>query len=141
MGSLNKVMLIGNLGKDPDYKQVNGKPMARFSLATNRTWKGPGGEDKKETTWHNIVAWGPLADTCGRYLTKGKQVYIEGRLQTRKWKDKDGNDKYTTEVVANTMVMLGRKGDEGAAPDLGGQEPDASSGGPDAPSGGDEVPF
>lgn len=126
MGSLNKVMLIGNLGKDPDYKQVNGRPMARFTIATNRQWKGGGGEEKKETTWHTIVAWGALADTCGRYLTKGKQVYIEGRIQNRKWTDKDGNDRYMTEVVAGQMVMLGRKGDVEEIPEVSGPPSDAS---------------
>jgi len=135
MGSLNKVMLIGNLGKDPDYRQVGGRPLAKFSIATNRTWKDQGsGEQKKETTWHNIVAWGGLADTCGKYLSKGKQVYIEGRLQSRKWKDKDGNDRTTTEVVASSMVMLGRK-DEGDVGGMGALPEDTSSP-PD-----EEVPF
>ncbi len=144
MGSLNKVMLIGNLGNDPDYKQVGGRPLAKFRLATNRTWKDQSGGTKKETEWHNIVAWGKLADTCGRYLSKGKQVYVEGRLQTRKWTDKDGNDRYMTEVVASTMVMLGRKGEEGEVAAFGMTPPEAPPGPEDtesSPPDGEEPPF
>lgn len=143
MGSLNKVMLIGNLGNDPDYKQVGGRPLAKFRLATNRTWKDHSGGVKKDTEWHNVVVWGKLADTCGRYLSKGKQVYIEGRLQTRKWTDKDGHDRYTTEVVASSMVMLGRKDEAGEVQEWGMTPPDAQPGPDDqgSPPEGEEPPF
>ncbi len=109
MASLNKAMLIGNLGKDPEIKYTpEGLAIAKFSMATKEQWKDKDGQKQDKTEWHNIVAFGKLAEICGEYLAKGKQVYIEGRIQTRSWDDKDGNKKYTTEIVANTMQMLGR---------------------------------
>jgi len=122
MGSLNKVMLIGNLGKAPAVRRTqSGLTVVNFSLATTEN-RGGGqqGQRTEQTEWHNIVAFGKLAEICEKYLEKGKQVYIEGRLQTRKWKDKEGRDRYTTEIVANNMVMLGRR--EGA-PRAGGPLP------------------
>lgn len=105
--SVNKVILIGRLGKDPEVKITQGGvSYARFSIATDETWKDQGGERQQRTEWHNIVAWRKLADICGQYLTKGKLIYIEGRLQTRGWEDKDGNKRSTTEVQADNMVML-----------------------------------
>ena len=105
MASLNKVMLIGNLGRDPELRYTaNGMAVATFSLATKERSKN---EDRTE--WHRIVTWDKLAEICGKYLSKGKQVYIEGRLQTREWQDKDGNKRSTTEIVANVMQMLGSK--------------------------------
>jgi single-strand DNA-binding protein len=95
------------LGKDPEVKMTQGGvSYARFSIATDETWKDQGGERQQRTEWHNIVAWRKLADICGQYLTKGKLIYIEGRLQTRGWEDKEGNKRSTTEVQADNMVML-----------------------------------
>jgi single-strand DNA-binding protein len=109
---VNKVMLIGRLGKDPEMRYTaGGAPVANFSLATNESWKGQNGERQERTEWHNIVVWNKLAETCNQYLSKGKLVFIEGRIQTREWDDKDGNKRRTTEIVASDMKMLERKGD------------------------------
>jgi single-strand DNA-binding protein len=114
MASLNKVMLIGNLGKDPEIRTTtSGQSVANFSLATSEKFKNKNGETEERTEWHNIVLWGKLAEIAGQYLAKGKPVFIEGRIQTRKWQDKDGQDRYTTEVVGDRMQMLGSKGDKG----------------------------
>lgn len=105
---LNKVMLIGNLGRDPEMRYTpSGRPVTTFSLATSRSWKTSDGERRNETEWFNIVAWGSLAEICNQFLKKGTQVYIEGRLQTRRWEDDGGVKHNTTEVVAKEMVMLG----------------------------------
>jgi len=105
--SVNKVILVGRLGKDPEVKFTQGGvAIARFSMATDETWKDQSGERQQRTEWHNIVAWRKLAEICGQYLTKGKLIYIEGRLQTRSWDDKEGNKRTTTEIQADTMVML-----------------------------------
>ena len=108
---INKVILVGNLGGDPEIRYIdNGTAVANFSIATSERWKDKNtGEMQNRTEWHRIVAWRKLAEICNQYLSKGRQVYIEGRLQTREWKDKDGNKRYTTEVVANEMKMLGKK--------------------------------
>ena len=112
MASLNKVMLIGNLGKDPEVRYTNsGMAVASFSLATSETFKNKAGEREEKTEWHNITLWNKLAEIAGEYLAKGKTVYIEGRLQTRKWQDKDGRDRYTTEIVGEKMQMLGGRGE------------------------------
>lgn len=117
MSSLNKVQLIGRLGKDPELKYTNsGAAVCSFSLATSETWKDKSGEKQEKTEWHNLVLWGKLAEICGEYLKKGSLAYFEGRLQTRKWKDKEGNDRYTTEIVADNMVMLGGKSDSERRP-------------------------
>lgn len=140
MASLNKVMLIGSLGKDVELRYTNsGTAVAGFSLATTEKVKsGDSYEDKTE--WHTITMWGRLAEIAGEFLAKGKSVYIEGRLQTRKWQDKNGNDRYTTEIVAEKMQMLSPKGDKGSAGTTtsgakGSQEPPPGFG-PD-----DDVPF
>ncbi|MGA2263196.1 MAG: single-stranded DNA-binding protein [Acidobacteriota bacterium] len=110
MGCLNKVQLIGRLGKDPEVKYTQGgDPVANFSLATSETWKKDG-EKKEKTEWHNIVAWKKLADLAKQYLSKGRLVYVEGKLQTRKWDDKDGNERRTTEIVASNIVFLESNG-------------------------------
>ena len=110
MASLNKVLLIGNLGKDPEVRYTtSGTAVASFSLATSEKFKNKGGEWEERTEWHNVTLWGRLAEIAGEYLGKGKTVYIEGRLQTRKWQDKDGKDRYTTEIVGEKMQMLSRK--------------------------------
>lgn len=107
----NSVQLIGNLGMDPEVKQVsNGNKMARFSLATNDTYKNQKGEKVEDTQWHNIVIWGKLADVAEKYLTKGKQVAVEGRLETNSYDDKDGNRKFFTQINVNDLVMLGKEG-------------------------------
>lgn len=114
MASLNKVMLIGNLGRDPEVRYTaSGTAVAGFSVATTEKFKNKNGEWEERTEWHNITLWGRLAEIAGEYLAKGKTVYLEGRLQTRKWQDRDGKDRYTTEVVADKMQMLGGKGDGG----------------------------
>ena len=139
MASLNKVMLIGNLGKDPEVRYTQaGTAVANFSMATAERFKAKNGEYEERTEWHNVTAWGKLAEICGEYLTKGKLVYIEGRLQTRKWEDKDGKDRYTTEVVADKMVMLGGKGEKKEEkPDAGAQQTKEES--PFSPD--DDIPF
>jgi single-strand DNA-binding protein len=114
MASLNKVMLIGNLGKDPEVRYTaGGTAVASFSLATSEKFKGKTGEWEEKTEWHNITLWARLAEIAGEYLSKGKTVYIEGRLQTRKWQDKEGKDRYTTEIVGEKMQMLSGKGEGG----------------------------
>ncbi len=105
---LNKVMLIGHLGRDPEMRYTpSGRPVTTFSLATSRSWNTSDGQRRTATEWFNIVAWGNLAEICKKYLHKGQQVYIEGRLQTRKWQDKEGNRRTSVEVVAYDMVILG----------------------------------
>ena len=112
--SINKVILVGNLGKDPELRYTpSGAAVANFTLATSERFKDKSGEWQEKTEWHNIVAWRQLAEICGKYLHKGKQVYIEGKIQTRSYDDRDGNKRYTTEIVADQMQMLGRAGDEG----------------------------
>ena len=116
MASLNKVMLIGNLGKDPEVRYTaSGTAVASFSLATSEKFKNKSGEWEEKTEWHNVTLWSRLAEIAGEYLSKGKTVYIEGRLQTRKWQDRDGKDRYTTEIVGEKMQMLSGKGEGGGA--------------------------
>ena len=114
MAGINKVILIGNLGRDPEVRYTpSGAAVANFTIATSEEWKDKDtGEKRERTEWHRIVAWGRLGEICGEYLHKGKQVYIEGRLQTRDWEDRDGNKRYTTEIVAQSMQMLGPAGRE-----------------------------
>jgi single-strand DNA-binding protein len=113
MASVNKVILIGNLGADPEIRTMpSGDVVANFNIATSERWTSKEGTKEEKTEWHRIVAFRKLAEICNEYLFKGKQVYIEGRLQTRKWEDREGNMKYTTEVVAGQMVMLGRRDSE-----------------------------
>lgn len=110
---LNKVMLIGRLGHEPEMRYTpSGRPLTKFQLATNRSWTAADGEKKTETEWFNVVAWGKLAEICNQYLTKGQQVFIEGRLHTRRWQDDDGASHASVEVIAQEMLMLdGRPGD------------------------------
>ena len=118
MASVNKVIVIGNLGRDPELRYTKGgQAVVNFSVATTERFGGrEGGEPQERTEWHRIVAWGKLAELANEYLSKGRQVYIEGRLQTRQWEDKEGNRRYTTEIVAQVMQMLGRPGDRGDVP-------------------------
>lgn len=108
MASLNKVMLIGNLGKDPETRfMADGKAVCNFSIATSESWKGADGQKQERTEWHNITVYGKLAEICGQYLKKGSSAYFEGKLHTRKWTDKQGIEKYTTEIIVDQMTMLG----------------------------------
>jgi len=108
--SVNKVILLGRLGKDPEVRYMpNGDAVCNFSLATSESWKDKSGEKQEKTEWHNIVIYRKLAEIAGEYLKKGSQVYVEGKLQTRKWQTKDGQDRYTTEIIAHEMQMLGSK--------------------------------
>ena len=139
--SVNKVILIGNLGKDPEVRfTAGGKAVARFSVATSEQWSDAEGQRQERTEWHNIVVWGKQAESCGQYLQKGRQVFIEGRIQTRSYDDKEGNKKYITEVNAQRVQFLGGGGGRGGAPR------DAQGGGSEAPPampGGEEedIPF
>lgn len=137
MASVNKVILVGNLGRDPEVRYMpNGDAVANYSIATTETWKDKNGMRQEKTEWHNIVMYRRLAEIAGEYLKKGSSVYIEGRLQTRKWQDKQGNDRYTTEIVADQMQMLGGRnsgggggGYEGGSHDGGGYGGGSSGGG------------
>ena len=159
MASINKVMLIGNLGKDPEIRYMpSGDAIANLTLATTENWKDKAGEKQEKTEWHRVSMFGRMAEIAGEYLKKGSSVYIEGKLQTRKWQDKEGNDRYTTEIVANEMKMLGSRasgGDTGmdksaSSPPVGGAKPSrpASNPAPAASTGGsgfddmeDDIPF
>lgn len=110
--SVNKVILVGNLGKDPEVRYTpSGTAVASFSMATTERYKDRDGNQQEKTEWHNIIAWRQLAEICGKFLHKGKQVYIEGKLTTRSYDDRDGNKRYVTEIVADQMQMLGSKDD------------------------------
>lgn len=107
MGSVNKVLIIGNAGKDPETKYTeSGTAVCTLTLATKHSWKEKDGQRQEKTEWHRVVFWGKLAEIVDKYVKKGSQVYVEGRIETRKWTDKTGNDKYTTEIVADQMQML-----------------------------------
>lgn len=136
MAGINKVILVGRLGQDPEMRYFqDGTALATFSIATSDNWQDKEtGERKEKTEWHRIVAFKRLAEICGQYLSKGRQVYVEGKLQTREWEDRDGNKRWTTEIVANTMQMLGPRPDgAGGGPtqrgDYGGGYPDRQGGG------------
>ena len=109
MGSVNKVILLGNLGRDPELKYTpSGAAVANFTIATNETWKDKDGQKQEHTEWHRVVVWGKLAEICGEYLHKGRQVYVEGSIRTRTYKDREGNEKSVTEIKADSMVMIGK---------------------------------
>lgn len=121
--SVNKVILVGNLGKDPELRYTpSGAAVATFSLATTERYKDRDGNRQEKTEWHNVVAWRQLAEICGKFLHKGKQVYIEGKIQTRSYDDRDGNKRYITEIVADQMQMLGSKSDDQGGGYGGGQQ-------------------
>jgi single-strand DNA-binding protein len=138
MASLNKVMLIGNLGADPELRYTpSGAAVANFRMATKDQWTNKEGERQERTEWHRIVAWRKLAETCGEYLHKGSLVYIEGSLQTRDWQDRDGNKRYTTEIIAWRMQMLDRAG---KSPEIEpGEDRFPAEEPPDIPD--DDIPF
>ena len=141
MASVNKVILVGNLGRDPEVRfTTGGTPVANFTMATSDRWTDQAGEKKERTEWHRIVVWGKQAEIVGEYLRKGRQVYIEGSLQTREWTDREGNKRYTTEVRAQRVQMLGRPDDREAVPARGGAEAEAVAE-PEAPFTDDDIPF
>lgn len=126
MSGVNKVILVGRLGADPEIKTISsGNTVARLSLATSESWKDRDGNRQERTEWHRVVVWGKQAELCGKYLSKGRQVYIEGRLQTRSWEDQNGQKRYTTETVANAVQFLGggaEASNRGAGGDLDSQD-------------------
>lgn len=136
-GDVNRVTLLGRLGKDPEVKHTQGgQSVANFSIATSESWTDKQGQKQEKTEWHRIVVWGKLADVVGKYCTKGKQVYLEGKITTRKWQDKEGKDHYTTEIVCHELKLLGG-GDQagrreeppvGEPPRGGGRDSDAGMG-------------
>ncbi len=143
MSGINKVILVGNLGKDPEVRHLEGGAVvAKFPLATSETYKTKDGQRVDQTEWHNVVMWRGLAESAEKYLRKGSLVYIEGKIRTRSWDDKDGNKRYATEIVADTMTMLtGRKNDDHHAPSAD-HKPETSSSIDTTPSGaGDDLPF
>jgi len=148
MASVNKVMLIGNLGRDPEVRYMpDGQAIANVSVATTDTWKDKSGEKQERTEWHRVAFFGKLAEIAGEYLKKGSQVYVEGRLQTRKWQDKEGQERYTTEIVAERMQMLGSRGGMGTGPAETQERPAAPQGAQAKDSGSkfddfeDDIPF
>jgi single-strand DNA-binding protein len=143
---VNKVLLIGNLGRDPEVRTTpSGQSVANFTVATSRRWKDRDGNRQEKTEWHNVVAWGKQAEIAGQYLTKGKQVFVEGRLETRSWEDKTHGDKrYRTEVICDNFQMLGSRGSSGDGPDARGGSGGGSgsgSGGSAGEFGDDDIPF
>jgi single-strand DNA-binding protein len=143
MRGVNKVILVGNLGRDPEVRYTkDGTAVANLNLATTETWNDGSGQRQERTEWHKVVAWGKLAEIAKEYLSKGKQVYIEGRLQTRSWEDKEGVKRYTTEVKADQMVMLGGRGGDGVPRESGPPPPEASDFGRESfQATEDDVPF
>jgi single-strand DNA-binding protein len=146
MAGVNKVILVGNLGKDPEVRHTpQGMAVGNFPLATSESWNDKSGQKQERTEWHRIVVWGKLAELCQRYLTKGRKAYVEGKLQTRAWDDKDGNKRYTTEIVATTVQFLDSASSEKSS--YGSQEADPFGAPPDmgASGGGnfstDDIPF
>jgi single-strand DNA-binding protein len=142
---INKAILIGNLGADPEIRYTqNGTQVATFRVATTERWKSQDGQMQENTEWHRIVAWGKLAEICGEYLNKGSRVYLEGKIQTRKWQDQNGNDRYTTEIIAREMKMLSPRGSTGMGGQGGSngyQEPQFSEPPPGFGGTGEDVPF
>ena len=142
MAGINKVILIGNLGNDPEVRYTpSGDAVANFSIATSEEWKDKNtGEKKERTEWHRIVAWRRLGEICGEYLSKGRQVYVEGRIQTNAWEDKEGNKRYTTEILANTVQFLGGRDSAGTGQSESPPLPEFP-GTPSTGSGDDDIPF
>jgi single-strand DNA-binding protein len=155
MASVNKVILVGNLGRDPEVRYMpEGGAVTNISIATTDTWKDKSGEKQERTEWHRVAFFGRLAEIAGEYLKKGSQVYVEGALRTRKWQDKEGQERYTTEIVANEMKMLGRREGGGAEPmareprepataaaSSGGGKPAPKKGGGNFEQMDDDIPF
>jgi single-strand DNA-binding protein len=151
MGSVNKVILVGNLGADPELKYTpSNRPVCNLSVATNEVWKDKSGQKQERTEWHRVNVWGDQAENCSKFLAKGRMVYVEGRLQTRSWDDKEGKKRYSTEVVADRVVFLGGQG-QGAEGGAGGGRgkrwgddapaPSAADAPSGPPPGDDDIPF
>ena len=153
MGSVNKVILVGNLGRDAELRYTpGGAAVATLNMATTEVWTDKGGQRQEKTEWHRVVFWGKVAESLTEYLTKGKQVYIEGRLETRQWNDKDGNKRYTTEIKGDKIVLLGGGGGGGGRTgggmsrgggeeSVGGSQGASHSEVPDTPLTDDDIPF
>ena len=155
MGSVNKVILVGNLGRDAELRYTpGGAAVATLNMATTEVWNDKAGQRQEKTEWHRVVLWGKSAESLAEYLTKGKQIYVEGRLQTRQWDDKDGNKRYTTEIKGDKIVLLGggggggQRGGGGASrssgggeESMGGGQPSHGSDMPDTPLTDDDIPF
>ena len=132
MAGVNKAILVGNLGRDPELRQTpSGQSVCNFTVATSESWTDRNGERVERTEWHRIVAWGKTGELCAQYLSKGRTVYVEGRIQTREWEDKDGNKRYTTEINAQNVNFIGPRGGDG-----GGSGGDYGGGRSSGPSGG-----
>ena len=141
MASVNKVILIGNLGGDPEKRvTATGQTVANFNIATTERWNDKAGQRQERTEWHRIVVWGPQAENCATYLSKGRPVYIEGSLRTRQWDDKEGNKRYTTEVVAQRVQFLGSPGDRKGESTSAAEAPALANSTP-FDAGPDDVPF
>src|ERR671914_2656472 len=149
MGSVNKVILVGNLGRDAELRYTpGGSPVATLNLATTEVWNDKAGQRQEKTEWHRVILWGKTAESLNEYLTKGKQIYVEGRLQTRQWEDKDGNKKYTTEIRGDRVVLLsGGGGGRGGGGGGGGRSTTTDEFSHAEPGGGsveltdDDIPF
>jgi single-strand DNA-binding protein len=149
MGSVNKVILVGNLGRDAELRYTpGGAAVSTLNMATTETWNDKSGQKQEKTEWHRVVFWGKVAESLTEYLTKGKQVYVEGRLETRQWNDKDGNKRYTTEIKGDKIVLLGGGGQRGGGmsrgggeESMGGGQPSHGSDAPDTPLTDDDIPF
>jgi single-strand DNA-binding protein len=152
MGSVNKVILVGNLGRDAELRYTpGGAAVATLNMATTETWNDKSGQRQEKTEWHRVVFWGKVAESLTEYLTKGKQVYVEGRLETRQWNDKDGNKRYTTEIKGDKIVLLGGGGGGqrggggvsrgGGEESMGGAQPSHGADVPDTPLTDDDIPF
>ncbi len=148
-GGVNRVILVGNLGSEPELRTTNsGTPVCEFRVATNESWTGRDGQKQQRTEWHRVIVWGKLGEIYSKYLSKGRQVFLEGRIQTRSWDDKDGNKRYTTEIVANDVQFLGSGRATGDGPPAagddyfsGGPPPANAGGGFNGPSPDDDIPF
>ncbi len=150
-GGVNKVILLGNLGKDPEVRFTpSGQAVCNFSIATNESWTDKSGQKQERTEWHRIVVWGKMGELCGEYLKKGRQAFVEGRLQTREWTDKEGKKNYSTEVVANNVQFIGARDGAGGGSkpqaqqnDYGSPPPSDDMGPPPSSGvgGGDDIPF
>jgi single-strand DNA-binding protein len=146
MGSVNKVILVGNLGRDAELRYTpGGSAVATLNMATTEVWNDKQGQKQEKTEWHRVILWGKQAESLQEYLTKGKQIYVEGRLQTRQWDDKDGNKRYTTEIKADRITLLGGGGGRGGSysggADRGGPSTAASDEAPIEPITDDDIPF
>jgi single-strand DNA-binding protein len=145
MAGVNKAILVGNLGRDPELRYTQGgQPVVNFPLATSENWTDKSGERQERTEWHRIVVWGKVGENCAQYLSKGRTVYVEGRIQTREWEDKEGQKRYTTEINAQTVQFLGggnRREESGGSSEPGSGPAGGTAGGGSTPPPPDDVPF